>query len=715
MTGADIEIRRLAGFARPERIIEAAVAGLRRERMRVSEAAERYRRLNNRGSYVGPWRNDLAPYLVEPMDAIGDRAVEMGVLVGPSQFGKTEVLLSAIAWAGKVRPADMLVYFPTKDLAADFSARRIDEKLLAASPELRAELGESRGDDKTFQKVFRNGSIVTLAWPTSSQVSSRPVPIILVDERDSMADQIGDEGDPVHLMRQRRKTFGSNGVVFVTSSPKRLTHSGIMPLYQEGDRRLWYWPCPECGEFFAPGFDLDRRPLNRPSKGAGGIGGLHWPAGCSPEEARAAVVLICPHCGSAIEERSRSAMNDRATWLPEGVSIGPDGTMTGRPRPGRVRSWWFCGIASNFASWGDLAFNYRAAELDLVERGDEAALRTVTNTDFGFPFEALAEDARPIEAEDLADRADASDYRLGTVPAGVDYLVATVDVQGDRFEVAVWGFDRKQSSALVDRYAIRQEADGRTDIAPATRPEQWDLLQDRVLGSRYPLAGNARKGLPVGLLAVDTGGLEGVTANAYQWFVRAVSGSRSRKPIDRARLVLVKGDNRASGPLVRLSPIDRVARGRSVTVDLHILNVSELKTIIHRRLRRDDDGPTSIRFPVDAPAHVFAELAAERRVAGKWERRGANETLDLAAYAAGVAHKLRAHLWRRRPWFCTPVALELETGGLDPLASGDDLAADAGPIASPVAVLPSSPEGKAERGGRPQRRRRRGVAPSTWI
>ena len=31
------------------------------ERLTVSQAAEKYRKLNNPGAYVGPWRNDMAP------------------------------------------------------------------------------------------------------------------------------------------------------------------------------------------------------------------------------------------------------------------------------------------------------------------------------------------------------------------------------------------------------------------------------------------------------------------------------------------------------------------------------------------------------------------------------------------------------------------------------------------------------------------------------
>ena len=47
-------------------VLEAARVLLPPDRLSVSEAAARYRYLNNPGAYVGPWRNEQTPQLVEP-------------------------------------------------------------------------------------------------------------------------------------------------------------------------------------------------------------------------------------------------------------------------------------------------------------------------------------------------------------------------------------------------------------------------------------------------------------------------------------------------------------------------------------------------------------------------------------------------------------------------------------------------------------------------
>ena len=46
------------------------------ERLTVSDAAAKYRYLDNEGSYVGPWLNEETPYLVEPMDVLTSREYE---------------------------------------------------------------------------------------------------------------------------------------------------------------------------------------------------------------------------------------------------------------------------------------------------------------------------------------------------------------------------------------------------------------------------------------------------------------------------------------------------------------------------------------------------------------------------------------------------------------------------------------------------------------
>jgi phage terminase large subunit GpA-like protein len=55
------------------------------ERLTVAEAAEKYRYINNPGSYVGPFKNSVTPYLVEPMEMLTSLNYTAMIFVGPAQ------------------------------------------------------------------------------------------------------------------------------------------------------------------------------------------------------------------------------------------------------------------------------------------------------------------------------------------------------------------------------------------------------------------------------------------------------------------------------------------------------------------------------------------------------------------------------------------------------------------------------------------------------
>lgn len=72
-----------------EEMIAAASGGIRPpERLTVAQAAEKYRYLNNPGSFVGYWDNSVAPYLVEPMECLTGTEYLGMVFAGPARTGK---------------------------------------------------------------------------------------------------------------------------------------------------------------------------------------------------------------------------------------------------------------------------------------------------------------------------------------------------------------------------------------------------------------------------------------------------------------------------------------------------------------------------------------------------------------------------------------------------------------------------------------------------
>jgi phage terminase large subunit GpA-like protein len=691
----------IAAFRDPYALIRAAAASMRPARkISVSEAAEKHRQLATPGGYRGPWRNTLTPFLVEPMDAMLKRSVATWVMVGPSQFGKSEIFLNFIAHAVKYRPGDILVLQPDKLMAQDFAEKRIEQRLMRLSRDLSVELGPSRSDDKTFTKTFRNGMRLDVIWPTPAQLASRSVKTVLIDERDRILGDIGGEGDARTLAENRVKTFMREGLIAIAGSP--VGNKGILADYAESDRNLWFWPCLECGDYFSPGFDELRRPT---------LTHLDVPEGCSPDEAVEKARLLCPHCGTCFEERHKVAFNARGLWLPAGCTIDRAGSIAGARPITSVAGWWFHGFANPFEAWGVIARRLLLAERHYDRTAEEKQLQTVTNTGLGVDYRPRAAGAVALDLTELEQRREPG-LRLRLVPAPVRFLVASVDTHGNRWEVGVKGFSAEGESWWIDRFAIRQLADGKTDINPGRRLEHWDELRTRVMLQRYPLAEDHplwRDGamLPIATTVIDTGGVDGVGENAKRFWERC-----RKAGLYDTQITLIKGASKPTSPIMPTPTYELDAKGQEKLngPKLYVIGVTLLKDAVDLNLRRTEPGPGCIHYPEDFASAHLEELTNEVKEDGAWVRKGANETWDLEVYAAFGARRLKPSTinWAHPPRFALPVndagaPLPIGSAAAAPAPAEQAEIAPAATVPAGVRVIvqPSAPAPKAS----PARRR----------
>ena len=112
------------------------------------------------------------------------------------------------------------------------------------------------------------------------------------------------------------------------------------------------------------------------------------------------------------------------------------------------------------------------------------------------------------------------------VPAEARFLTDMVDGQGGArsgFVVQVHAFGPRWEQWFVDRYYIadsnREGIGGKAPIDPAAYAEGWDVLTERVLRATYRTPLDGRE-LRIIMTAGDTGGEDGVTERAYDWFRR---------------------------------------------------------------------------------------------------------------------------------------------------------------------------------------------------
>ena len=285
--------------------------------------------------------------------------------------------------------------------------------------------------------------------------------------------------------------------------------------------------------------------------------------------------------------------------------------------------------------------------------GDETGLRTTTNVDQGLPYRPARLDSTQGVGALESRKEFAERYQ---VPAGARVLLAAVDVQANRFEVAVWAYGPHRERWLLDRYAITETADGER-LRPAALLEHWEELVNRVVLSTYRMDGG--KELRVYRVAVDSGG----------WHDRAVKADSTRRAYDwwrslgprrlSHRVVLIKGETRTSPDLVRLTRPDSRARsdrqaGSRGDVPVLMINTDRAKDAAHDDLIRDTPGMGYVHLPSWLGKAHLDELQTEARDAkGHWApaRGRRNETWDLLIYCDALWHHLGAERihWERPP------------------------------------------------------------------
>jgi phage terminase large subunit GpA-like protein len=686
-----------------EMVVLAAEAARPLDRISVSEAATRYHMVKRPPMHDGPFSLDKAPYLREPMDELTSLEHTGLVFVGPARTGKSAMFLNWMAHTAIHDPTDMMLVHMAQHTARTWSQADL-AKMLRDSPEVQKRLVPGRQNDNTFDKKFLSGMRLEITWPTINNLSGKTLRYTWIMDYDREPIEIDKEGSKWDLTKKRTQTYKRYGMTvaetspgFLVEDPKWLASApheapptkGLLAVYNEGDRRRWYWRCPQCHSAFEP----HRRYLV-------------YPASLDPMEAAEQVVMVCPHDGFPMTPDMQHELNLGGRWVKEGQLWMPDSRepLVGTARRSPIASFWMFGPAAAFTDWGELTYKLLTAEAKFESNGDEAPIQTVINTDFGEPYTLKATEAGRLP-EELRKRAQAYSGK-GEVPEGVGFLVTTIDVQaGGRpsFVCHTYGIgpgispEELQAGHLpkdvdiwhVDMWKIRKserrDEDGeRKLLDPASFPEDWDCLIPQVVERTYPLSDGSGRHMRVKIIACDSGGAGAsgnsrqaqakqdgpkvsVTSNAYEFWRRL----KKRGDASHIRFHLVKGAPSPSAPEMHKTFPDSqqkdkfaIARG---DVPVWLVNSNKVKDRVYNKLGRNEPGG-QIHFPVwydddGTPIDtgwLYSQLTTEIRTTRGWENpaRRRNEAFDLLAYCIGICLTPQIRLefinWTSPPDWATP-------------------------------------------------------------
>jgi len=410
-------------------------------KLTVSEWADRYRIIPPTSSpEPGRWYSDRAKYQKGVMDILSDDTVKVVVLEWASQTGKTEIVLNTIGYYMHYEPAPILLLLPTEATAKDFSKYRI-QPMIDYTPALKGFFGEGNDpNNTTLLKVFPGGYLSIASAGSASDLASKPIRILIMDEVDRFPIDTQGEGDPVALAIRRTQNYW-NSKILVTSTPTMEGTSRIHALFQETDQRKFYVPCPVCGEFQ----ELQWK-------------NVHW-ENSDPDTA----YYECEKCHAHWDDVQLKRAVRHGEWRPTAKS--------------RRKGWIGFHLWAIYSPWVSLP-SLVAEFLEAKKKPEK--LKVFVNT-------ALAEVWRDDETASSFDTSMADtlmrlreQYRA-EIPADVQYITCGVDVQMDRLEAVILGRGTDETFWVIDHITIW----GSPTVPESDPTSPWASLYRNVITRNY--------------------------------------------------------------------------------------------------------------------------------------------------------------------------------------------------------------------------------------
>ncbi|NKI97550.1 terminase gpA endonuclease subunit [Rhizobacter sp. SG703] len=604
--------------------------------MRLSQWMAEHFYLSEESSYEqGRW--EAYPYQIAIADCIGHDEINHVTWRKSARTGYTKIFLAAVGYFAEHKRRNQAVYQPTDEDRDDFVTTELEPMLRDVRVMRRVFPKFNRkSKENTIKKKRFLGCLLHLRGGKAAKNYRRiTVDCVYYDETDGFDRDIEKEGSPFRLGDKRIEgaTFPKS---VAGSTPKLKGFSLIEDRESQADVRFQYFiRCPHCD---------DEHTLDWGGKEA--RHGMKWTDG-DPET----VGHVCPHCGVCITQAEYLAAWKGRWKSAEGLWIDERDPVQLRFRnaadeeiaPPRHVAFFSWTAYSPQATWVSIVRDWLTAAKK-AQAGDDSDLKTFINTTRGETYE---QELEKTDASQLALRGKHG-HPLRIVPRGAVKLAIGVDVQGDRWELVVWGFGRGEEMWVVDDLVIYGN--------PADQRE-WDLKLDPAIKATYRHVCGVE--MSADAVAIDTGGH--YTHQCYV-FVR-------NRP--NQNLYAVKGETRLGRPIKSASVlVDVNERGKTIRKGVRLWHVGTdtAKDLLYGRLQVSQPGPGYVHFARELTAEFYDQLTAESRMLVKsgrgeehrWLKPAGkrNEKLDCTVYALFCAQMLGLHTLSDKLWARLEAGLE---------------------------------------------------------
>jgi len=560
------------------------------------------------------------PYQVEILDTAVDPRIKKVTSLKSVQSGLSTVAIIIAAWAIDIHAMQIGYVFPNQEEAKKFAKDRLHKEFnynLSLKQKMIVSTNRTAGTTTRNFKFTNGGLLYMLSAATPAELRSFSAQMMILDELSGY--EVTKEGSANKIAEGRGEQW-EDFKIYQFSTPAK--EKGADPTeneYQKSSCGLFHVPCPRCG-FYQPLRFRDQsgqfRLVFEKEKN---------------KVIKESVHYLCENCNGKILEKERVPMIHAGKWVHE----FPDNW---EHRGFRLNSLY---PVTKSNQW------YHVCSKFLESLATQEDLRTFINLHLG---ETFKEDGTAIGAELLKKRLENYPYRV--VPTKTAFLVATVDVQANRLELAVWAMGPGQEMWLVD-----------TDVFPGD-PNQnsgvWELLDEYLLTPMpHELTGEK---VYIDICGIDTG---------FQLALNAVNN------------FIIPRQKRATCPVYGIKGEDKLAKRQEWSkpaflksnpdVKLYILHSNLLKTHALNALRHvvemdeiileggevaylprgGQDMTNYVHLPIWMTDEEIKQIAAVKYTTevdkdGKeyieWHERKRNEQWDLFYYAYGMYFTVKRYL-----------------------------------------------------------------------
>lgn len=582
------------------------------------------------------------------------------VVMGASQLLKTQSAMNWMMASVDGAAANILALMPTLDLARRLSSRI--NNTLKATPKVRSLFSEPRsrhGKNTDDTKTFRGGTLYISTAGSAANLAEIPARYGYGDEIDDWEDDLQGQGDPIEIFENRGSTYGRNRKWYYSSSPKRPKElSKILELFERGNQQHYHVPCPHCGHLHP----------------------LEW-ENLRADEAITRAWMVCPECGSEIDEADKTAMlrdeeaGGQARWVAHATSS--DGTESFTISQLYAPAGW--------TSWLDLARLHKQAE-DALREGDHTKMAAFHNTRLARCYDVTQS---VTSADKLRERAEP--YPMRVLPDAALVATLTVDTQPDRLELQIEAWGPGMEHWVIDHQVLM----GSPAVAPQDPQSVWAQL-DRIVTT--PLVHASGVLIQISAYGIDSGGHN--TQDVYNY-------ATQRRHL---QCVILAGARKPNRPIIASKPsnqdVDWGGRVRQGAAELWMVGTDVAKDYLFNRIDVSA-GPGAMHWPEALPTEWFEQMCAERLVPMRhkgaivkvWRKvadHARNEALDLSVYNLAIAHKMRLHTWQHADWErlrrkLIPSTPTLDLFGPPATVPDADISAAAGAAAAPASSHAPAP------------------------